>query len=147
MTTFSGVRGYITSVPRVTFQTRVSLALPMIEEDLADSAEAENGRVFCFLPLPRGVHLDLCAHVHAPLNMAQDALFFLETKRKEEFITDFCDRYGHSAVHCESKPKLTRSQTRHVRCWIHRDNQGDRCCTIEQGLQLQRTCFCLLELD
>ena len=52
------------------FRSRVCLAVPL--NDDADVSCDEDGRVFCFLPLPRNVDLGLRLHVHAPLNMAQD---------------------------------------------------------------------------
>ena len=56
------------------FRSRVCLAVPL--RDVADAGDVwshdEDGRVFCFLPLPRNIDLGLQLHVHAPLNMAQD---------------------------------------------------------------------------
>ena len=56
------------------FRSRVCLAVPLMQEqDAADVwCHDEDGRVFCFLPVPRNVDLGLRLHVHAPLNMAQD---------------------------------------------------------------------------
>ena len=56
------------------FKTRVCLAVPLFrEQDGCDGwYHDEDGRVFCFLPLPRNIDLGLRLHVHAPLNMAQD---------------------------------------------------------------------------
>ncbi len=57
------------------FRSRVCLAVPLMQEQDAGGdvwCHDEDGRVFCFLPLPRNVDLGLRLHVHAPLNMAQD---------------------------------------------------------------------------
>ncbi|CAJ1382567.1 unnamed protein product [Effrenium voratum] len=51
------------------FRSRVCLAVP---ERTREQDGDEEGRVFCFLPLPRNIDLGLRLHVHAPLNMAQD---------------------------------------------------------------------------
>lgn len=57
------------------FRSRVCLAVPLMQEQDAGGdvwCHDEEGRVFCFLPVPRNVDLGLRLHVHAPLNMAQD---------------------------------------------------------------------------
>ncbi|CAK0875089.1 unnamed protein product [Prorocentrum cordatum] len=57
------------------FQSRVAIAVPLgIADAVVDLTrqDAEKGRVFCFLPVPKSIDLGLRVHVHAPLNMAQD---------------------------------------------------------------------------
>ena len=57
------------------FRSRVCLAVPLMQEQDGGGdvwCHDEDGRVFCFLPVPRNVDLGLRLHVHAPLNMAQD---------------------------------------------------------------------------